>query len=128
MFCANCGNALENESTFCNKCGTKAGEAGRKDSAPRQAPPPPSALPPTPNTTQIIIKENKSSLGFLWVIVLFLIGGAVFFFADDLGLTQSCVTPLCRNNAQPFRDFCANCRNNIDTANSVFDAIKGFFD
>ena len=62
------------------------------------------------------------------LIVIFLI---LFVFFDDirsaLGIAQTCSTPLCRNNAQLFRDVCANCHVAFENANNILGRLRGRF-
>jgi len=64
----------------------------------------------------------------LLLLIIFLL---VFVFLDDilsvLSIVQNCSTPLCRNNAQLFRDVCANCRIAFENANETIDRIRDFF-
>lgn len=108
MFCVKCGSSMESKDLFCPKCGAKVGGAEQSDIKPQS---------PTHTPQQIVVngeRRSSCSLGCLVVILIVVVlvvlaVGAVFLFSDELGITQTCNVPLCRNNAVIFRDMCSRC-------------------
>ena len=125
MYCSNCGTLLDKGSVFCGGCGTKADQGGVQTTANNS----PSVQRPTytPPPQTIVVREKSSNpLGAIMVILL-LLGAGVFFFGDELGITQECAIPLCSNNSQLFGDLCTNHRRDVDRVNNAIDGIRGFF-
>jgi len=73
------------------------------------------------------IGGHMKTVVIIFLILIILAVGAMFAFGDELGITDECVTFLCRNNAQFMRDFCSDCRQVLDRNNSFIDGIADFF-
>jgi len=55
-------------------------------------------------------KSRFALLGALLLVVLFSVTGC----------SSECMTPLCRNNAQLFSDFCRRCNEVVDGVRDIF--------
>jgi len=48
------------------------------------------------------------------VLVVALSAIGAFCIGETLGITNNCLTPLCRNSSTLFDDLCSRCRNAVD--------------